>query len=125
MKFKSWIFPLLFFPVFFLLTNFSSSSPPKQPVHAKLLYEESSVKPGRPFSVGIHITLEPGWHIYWKNPGDAGMAPEITWDLPEGFTAAPIIWPAPQKFTTMEMIGYGYEEETIFLTEITPPFHLF
>src|ERR1035441_8855156 len=29
--------------------------------------------------VGIYFKLEPGWHIYWKNPGDAGEAPNLHW----------------------------------------------
>lgn len=119
MKIKTWIFSLLFIPIILLFTNFFSPSP--DPVRAEILHEESSIEPGRPFWVGIHIALEPGWHIYWKNPGDAGMTPEVAWDLPEAFQISPLLWPAPQKFTAMEMTGFGYHNQATLLTQITPP----
>jgi thiol:disulfide interchange protein DsbD len=29
-------------------------------------------------TLGLRFQLAPGWHIYWSNPGDAGLAPNIT-----------------------------------------------
>src|SRR5262249_51646528 len=65
--------------------------------------------------------LEPGWHAYWKNPGEAGMPPTIEWELPEGFSVEKMLWPHPYRLTLNESIGYGYHDEVILLAEITPP----
>ncbi len=99
----------------------SQSDDEKHPVQAELIYEDASLQPGRPFWVGVRLKMEPGWHAYWKNPGTAGMPPQVSWTLPPGFHASPLQWPTPQKFITMDATGYGYENETIFLAQITPP----
>lgn len=44
---------------------------------AELVSETATVEAGRPFWVALRFTLQPGWHIYWKNPGDSGEAPHI------------------------------------------------
>ncbi|MFM8654923.1 MAG: protein-disulfide reductase DsbD domain-containing protein, partial [Verrucomicrobiota bacterium] len=58
---------------------------------------------------------------YWKNPGDSGMAPTVQWKLPEGYTAGPLQFPLPEKILAPPLVTYGYEMETLLLTEITPP----
>jgi thiol:disulfide interchange protein len=93
----------------------------KDPVQAEMIVEHKSVQPLTPFWVGVRLNLDSGWHAYWKNPGDAGMAPQIEWDLPEGYAVEEILWPSPKKFTAMDAIGFGYDEEVILLARITPP----
>lgn len=94
------------------------------PIHLNLVSEETSIQPGRPFCVGIHLQMQDGWHTYWKNPGDVGMATSISWELPEGFSASSVIWPVPEKFTSDAMTGYGYRGEVLLMTLITPPHHI-
>ena len=86
-----------------------------------LIAEPKPMKPGQVFTVGLRFRPEPGWHIYWKNPGDSGMAPTVTWQLPEGYTAAPLQFPLPEKILAPPLVTYGYEMETLLLAEITPP----
>ncbi|ADI37491.1 putative thiol:disulfide interchange protein [Waddlia chondrophila 2032/99] len=92
----------------------------QDPVQAELIYESRSIRPDTPFWVGVRLKLDDGWHAYWKNPGDAGMPPQIEWTLPEGFSISDIQWPSPKKFTAMEAIGFGYEDEVILLAKVTP-----
>jgi thiol:disulfide interchange protein len=91
------------------------------PVEASLVAQEASVHPGRPFPVAVRLVADKGWHTYWKNPGDAGLPTTIAWDLPAGFTAGPVQWPAPSSFTEQGFTTYGYEGEAILLVDITPP----
>lgn len=91
------------------------------PVSAALISEDSSVLPGQPFWVAIPLHLDKHWHAYWKNPGDSGMAPVVTWTLPEGFKAGEIQWAAPKRFTLDQHVGFGYEDELVLLVQITPP----
>src|ERR1035437_2125412 len=63
---------------------------------------------------GIYFKLEPGWHIYWKNPGDAGEPPHIHWTLPKGISATPILFPAPKRLPLGPLMDYGYEDEVLF-----------
>jgi thiol:disulfide interchange protein DsbD len=86
-----------------------------------LIAEPKPIEPGKPFTVGLRFRPEPGWHIYWKNPGDSGMAPTVQWKLPEGYTAGPLQFPLPEKILAPPLVTYGYEMETLLLAEITPP----
>lgn len=86
-----------------------------------LLAETASVQPGEPFTVGLRMKMAPGWHTYWKNPGDAGLPLRIDWDLPAGFRAGEIEWPAPSRFPTETLMSYGYTGDVLILVTITPP----
>jgi len=60
------------------------------------------------FWLGLHFTLEPGWHIYWTNPGDSGEAPKVIWHLPQGVSAGAIDWPVPARLPTSGLMDFGY-----------------
>lgn len=90
-------------------------------VRSELVSEVATVKPGEPFWVGLRQTLRPKWHTYWKNPGDSGLPTEISWKLPEGAKADPIVWPAPIRFDIGGVINYGFKDESMLLVRITPP----
>lgn len=90
-------------------------------VKVELIQEEETVLPGRSFWVALHLKIDDGWHVYWKNPGDIGMPLQVDWKLPAGFEAGPLQWPFPEKFTTADMVGFGYEGEVMLLSQITAP----
>jgi thiol:disulfide interchange protein/DsbC/DsbD-like thiol-disulfide interchange protein len=88
---------------------------------AELIPESTAVQAGQPFDVALHLHSDPGWHTYWVNPGDAGLATRIKWTLPPGFTAGPIQWPTPEKHNMGPLVTYGYGGDVYLLTTITPP----
>ena len=92
-----------------------------EPVVAKLVSEEMSIQPGRPFWVALDFEIEDHWHTYWKNPGDAGMPAVIEWQLPAGFTAEAPLWPTPKRFEVDALVGFGYEKNMTLLVKVTPP----
>src|SRR3978361_2571077 len=46
---------------------------------------------------GIAFQLQPGWHTYWRTPGDSGVPPRIDFSKSENIEAVTILWPAPAK----------------------------
>ena len=86
---------------------------------AKLILSADTAKPGDTILAGVDLKMEPGWHTYWKNPGDAGEATEIKWSLPPGITAGEIQWPLPEKLPPAEVTTYGYENEVLLLVPLT------
>ncbi len=86
-----------------------------------LLSETKSLEAGKSFWVGLQMVLEPHWHIYWKNPGDAGLPLSIHWNLPEGFSAREIQWPYPRRISVPPLMNFGYEGDAFFLVQIIPP----
>ena len=89
-----------------------------------LVADVSAVQPGWAFTAALRITLDPGWHTYWVNAGDAGLPLQIQWDLPAGFVASPLEWPVPERIPVPPLMSYGYEDEVLILARITPPAEL-
>ncbi|HUQ27643.1 MAG TPA: protein-disulfide reductase DsbD domain-containing protein [Usitatibacter sp.] len=90
-------------------------------VEAELITERSAAKPGTAVTVGLKLRMEPHWHTYWKNPGDSGLPTKIEWVLPAGWKAGPIQWPYPHPLPVGPLMNYGYEDEVVLLSELTPP----
>src|SRR5262249_13683158 len=84
----------------------------------KLILAADAAKPGDTVLAGIHMKMDPTWHTYWQNPGDAGQATSIQWNLPPGITAGEIQWPLPRKLVTGPVIDYGYEDEVVLLVPL-------
>lgn len=69
--------------------------------------------------IGLRFQLDPGWHIYWTNPGDSGEPPKVTWHLPPGLQAGDLLFPAPHRIADHGMTDYGYEGEAVLLSKLT------
>ncbi len=76
------------------------------------------MKPGDDLLVGFKFTLNPGWHTYWENPGDAGEGASIKWNLPNDVDASNILWPGPERIPVEPLMTFGYEDEVVLLTKI-------
>jgi thiol:disulfide interchange protein len=91
-------------------------------VTARLLSERIALTPGTTAWVALHLTIRPGWHTYWLNPGDAGEKTEIAWTLPPRYKAGDIVWPAPRRlFEPGNIAIYGYTGTATHLVPITVP----
>jgi DsbC/DsbD-like thiol-disulfide interchange protein len=81
----------------------------------------ASIRPGEPFTVGLHLTLDEGWRTPWKNAGDVGNGLLATWSLPSGFSADSFAYPVPERIFNPPVTSYGYHDEVVILATITPP----
>ena len=66
------------------------------------------------------LSMDPDWHVYWKNPGDSGLPTTVDWDLPPGFTAGPLQWPVPERFESDGLVTYGYSGKVLLFDGDTP-----
>jgi len=86
-----------------------------------LFAQSTTVAPGQTLWVDLALTIAPGWHIYWKNPGDSGLPTTIDWTLPQGFSAGAIDWPVPERFLVGGIGNYGYAGDADLLVPIAVP----
>ena len=91
------------------------------PDEARLVAETASIRAGTPFTLGMLVDLPEGWHTYWRNPGDAGMAPTLDWHLPDGFIPGPLQWPYPETFGEPGLASFGYSGRMFLSSLIIPP----
>ena len=94
---------------------------PKDLVKAELVAESASIAPASTLWVDLHLTIKPGWHVYWRNPGDSGLPTAIDWNLPPGFSAGNIRWPVPEHFVQSGIGNYGYAGPADLLVPISVP----
>ncbi len=121
---RLWLVALLTIALMILVapTSVTASVPSEEPrVRIELVSEVQSVRPGIPFWVALRQTIAPGWHTYWKNPGDSGEPTTLAWTLPPGATAGEIAWPPPERLRTGPAMSYGYAGEVLLPVQITPP----
>ena len=90
-------------------------------VTARLLSEMRQVAPGETVQLALVFDIRPGWHTYWKNPGDSGQPPRIHWHLPEGVSAGPIRWLHPELIRVGPLANYGYADRALHLIDVTIP----
>ena len=88
---------------------------------ATLISDTNRVVAGTPFKLGLRLRMAPGWHTYWRNPGDAGIAPDLAFSLPDGAVAGPIAWPAPQRQPEGPLMTYGYSGELLLAVPVAGP----
>jgi len=84
---------------------------------ASLGADLSTLTPGEEFTLALRIQMDPEWHSYWINPGDAGMATRIKWTLPAGITVGELQYPTPHFIPTPPLASYGYEDEVLLLMD--------
>jgi thiol:disulfide interchange protein DsbD len=84
-------------------------------VTATLLSSHAAVSPGQELWLGLRLEVAPGWHVYWDNPGDSGMATSVDLSAP-GLRVGPIRWPAPALLPAAGGLwNQGYEGEVTLL----------
>ena len=93
-----------------------------QHVRVELLSRQDAAAPGAGLQLGIHFVLEPGWHIYWINPGDSGQPPVLKWQLPPGYSAGELQWPRPERMQpASQLADYGYHGEVLLPVALQAP----
>ena len=104
----------------FVSATYGQAAPPN---HAKLelIADQSAFDSARPLWVGVLFHLDPGWHVYWQNPGDSGTPPRIEWMVPQGFHAGAIRWPIPHRLGSGSVIDYGYENQVLLMAPVKAP----
>ncbi len=90
-------------------------------LQAALIAEKNAVVPGQTITVGLRLVHDPHWHTYWRNPGDSGLPTQLEWQLPPGWKAGPIQWPAPKRLAVGPLANFGYEGEVVLPVDLTVP----
>lgn len=91
-------------------------------VAAELVADFDDIRPGERFLLGLRLTIEPGWHVYWENPGDSGVPTRAELRAPEGFEVGPLRFPGPERFESPgDIVSFGHAGAPVFLFEVQAP----
>lgn len=84
----------------------------------RLVSAWSVAAPASEARLGLEFELAPGWHVYWKNPGDAGFPPRIDFTPGSGLTETCLRFPAPSRFELAgDLVAIGYTGSVIYPVE--------
>ncbi|MGV8998456.1 MAG: protein-disulfide reductase DsbD domain-containing protein [Parvibaculaceae bacterium] len=70
---------------------------------------------------GVRMKMKPGWHTYWRKPGDSGLAPTFDWSGSKNIGNVIVSWPAPRRFDAEGDTTFGYEDEVIWPVLVYSP----
>ena len=90
-------------------------------VAAQLVSEQTALVPGSTATLALRLAIAPGWHTYWRNPGESGLPTTLAWKLPAGYKAGDIEWPAPRAIKAGPLVNYGYEGVVFHLVPVAVP----
>jgi len=66
----------------------------------------------------LQIEPSPGWITYWKEPGDAGIPPQVVFSKASGVTLSRVSYPVPKQIANGKLRDIGYDHP------VTLPFEL-
>ena len=84
----------------------------------ELMSDHAQITEGSGFRIGVNFVPEDGWHIYWLNPGDTGLAPEINWTVSGAKSSdfSEIQWPFPELIKVAHLTDYGMHGQTLLFS---------
>jgi DsbC/DsbD-like thiol-disulfide interchange protein len=78
--------------------------------------------PGQSITLVWRFEIAPEWHLYWPGRNDSGFAPTIDLNLPPGWIAGGLQWPAPQRHLSEgDILDHVYYRELVLLQKIGVP----
>lgn len=90
-------------------------------VETEIVSARAAVAPGETVTLVLRQKIRPGWHIYWLNPGDSGEPTRLTWSLPPGFAAGPLLHPAPRIERLGPITTYVHDGEVLYPLALQVP----
>jgi len=87
----------------------------------ELVAQDASVAPGSTAYIALRQEIDAGWHTYWRNPGDSGEPPKLTWTLPASWKAGDIVWATPKTLPFGPLTNYGYSDTVVLPIPIEVP----
>ncbi len=90
-------------------------------IAAELVAMSQWAAPGSTAVVAVRQEIAPGWHTYWRNPGDSGGATTLAWTMPAGASAGDIVWPVPERQRLAGLMNYGYSGRVYLPVPIEVP----
>jgi len=90
--------------------------------------ERHGFLPGRghlAFELGVQLTIPEGWHVYWQNPGDTGVATSARLTAPAGFEVEGPLFPGPLRHEDGGgLVSFVHEGELLLFFRVRAPVEL-
>ena len=88
---------------------------------AEWLVPDAAASAGKTYNTVVRLQVDPHWHVYWHNPGDAGMETTAQMKMPDGWKASGLVHPTPKRFKAGGLDGFGHEGTVDYLLSFEVP----
>ena len=69
--------------------------------------------------LGLEFKMNEGWHIYWRNPGEAGLPPELDHGQSLNVQDVSFAWPVPVRDVEYGIETFIYKDTVVLPLEVT------
>ena len=69
--------------------------------------------------LGLEFKMNDGWHIYWRNPGEAGLPPELDYGQSLNVRNVAFNWPVPVRDVQYGIETFVYKDTVVLPLEVT------
>jgi thiol:disulfide interchange protein DsbD len=91
-------------------------------VKVALLADRATIRPGESFSLGVRLSIESDWHVYWENHGDSGLPTRVKVTGPAGFTLGEPRFPGPEREVAEgDIVCYVHRGEILLVVDGRAP----
>lgn len=98
------------------------AQPPVKPnVSVRLVSEYQGLTPQANNRLAVVFEHEPGWHTYWRMPGDAGLPTQFNFTAPADLQISEPRFPLPERMASQGLVNFGYGGMTVFPFTIDVP----
>jgi len=119
----TWLVTRLAVAIAMLLLGRAGVAQAPEALHIRpaLVAESAAPAAGATTTLAIVMKAAPGWHGYWKNPGDSGVETRAEWTAPPGVAIGPLRYPMPRTLLIAGLMNYVYEGDYALLADLTVP----
>jgi len=82
-------------------------------MQARLITATDAVGDASRIDAGLEFKLAPGWKVYWRSPGDAGLPPVLDFSASPAIIHHELAFPAPTRFSILGFDSFGYSDHVI------------
>ncbi len=86
------------------------------PTHARAAMQPVAVSTTS-VTLLLTLTVDDGWHVSWRNPGETGLPTRFAWNLPHGVRVRREMWPVPTVTRSDVGVAHTLEGEVPWLVE--------
>ncbi len=72
------------------------------------------------YHAGLEFSLDPGWHTYWRFPGEAGIPPQTDFSASSNVGAIEMKFPAPARYDDGFTTSIVYNDGVVLPMLVTP-----
>ena len=87
----------------------------------RLVAQNKGLTPQAENLLAVVLEHAPGWHTYWRMPGDAGLTTQFSFTAPKDIRLTDPRFPLPERHNDKGIVSFSYGGTAVFPFEAEDP----